>query len=226
MVRSDVVVLIPAFREASTIAQVVEEARQYADVIVVDDCSPDRTAELAANAGAVVLKNVTNLGYEGSLNRGLETLRDSGYRTVVTMDADGEHDPACLARFVKEIDAGAKLIVGIRKEPARFAEHLFCRYVRWRYGVSDVLCGMKAYDLDALKGIAFDARDSIGTALVIKMARRGISASEFAVNGKDRTDEPRFGNRLTANVKLMKSLIRLITEDISLWIQRSLQFER
>lgn len=66
MDRSRTAVLIPAFREGATIAAVVAAARRQAPVIVVDDASPDDTAAQAEAAGAILVRNTANLGYEAS----------------------------------------------------------------------------------------------------------------------------------------------------------------
>jgi len=92
---SRVIAVIPAFNEARTIAAVVAGVRaRVADVIVVDDHSMDATGEEAKRAGAIVLRNAANLGYDGSLNAGFAEAARRGAGIILTFDADGEHDPA------------------------------------------------------------------------------------------------------------------------------------
>ena len=90
---SRVVAVIPAFNEAKTIAAVVTDLRAHvADVIVVDDHSADATGEEAKRAGAIVVRNAANLGYDGSLNAGFAEAACRGAGIILTFDADGEHD--------------------------------------------------------------------------------------------------------------------------------------
>lgn len=90
---SDVWVVVPAFNEASTIAQVVSDLlSEFRNVLVVDDGSADATAAIAAIAGATVRRHAINLGQGAALETGLEFVRRRpGRNWVVTIDADGQH---------------------------------------------------------------------------------------------------------------------------------------
>jgi len=89
-----VAVLIPAFCEEKTVAGVVASARGYVrDVIVVDDASTDETAVRAEEAGAKVIRRSVNGGKGAALIEGFKYILDMGFDAVITMDADGLHDP-------------------------------------------------------------------------------------------------------------------------------------
>src|SRR5580700_11167181 len=122
-----VIAVIPAFNEAKTIAAVVAGVRAHvADVIVVDDRSTDATAEEAKRAGAIVLRNAANLGYDGSLNAGFAEAARRGADVFLTFDADGEHDPADLPRLIAPIAAdSADIVAGQCPRLASFAEKIF-----------------------------------------------------------------------------------------------------
>jgi glycosyltransferase involved in cell wall biosynthesis len=209
---SRVAVLIPAFREGETIGGIVIGARVYAPVIVVDDCSPDDTAMQATAAGATVTRNSQNLGYEGSLNRAFEIATGMGFEYAITMDADGEHDPALISEFCALlIGEHVPLVLGIRPRRQRIAEHLMCWYVRWRFGPHDILCGMKGYDLDLVKQNGrFDRSHSVGTELAINSIRRGTPFREVRIRGNARRGAPRFDNSVRANLRILAALWRLI----------------
>jgi glycosyltransferase involved in cell wall biosynthesis len=92
--RGAVLVVIPAFNEEANVASVVDEVQQHGlPALVVDDGSTDRTAEVAEQAGAVVLRLPVNLGVGGALRCAFRYAVAHGYRTVVQCDADGQHDP-------------------------------------------------------------------------------------------------------------------------------------
>ena len=148
MDRSRIAILIPAFREAATIGSIVRAAREHAEVIVVDDASPDETGAEAARAGAIVIRNETNLGYDGTLNRAFEEALARGFAYAITMDADGEHDPALVASFKSLLaDEGMPLVLGVRPHKQRFAEIVPGPYVRLRFVARDIPCAMQALHL-------------------------------------------------------------------------------
>lgn len=97
-----VAALIPAYREERFIADVVARTRaQLAELLVVDDGSPDRTAELARGAGAEVIVHEVNQGKGVALQTGLRTLAGRGVDFVLILDADGQHLPEEIPRFLE-----------------------------------------------------------------------------------------------------------------------------
>ena len=125
MVRSRVAIVIPAWNEAATISGVVKTALAHGIPIVVDDDSTDDTARLAKQAGAVVVSHERNRGYDEALNSGFKQAAASDHEIVITLDADGQHDPDLVAEFIDKIEAGADMVIGIRDHRQRLAEHLF-----------------------------------------------------------------------------------------------------
>ncbi|MDZ4368823.1 MAG: glycosyltransferase [Afipia sp.] len=218
MERHRTAVLIPAHREGGTISAVVAAAVRQARVIVVDDCSPDDTGVKAAAAGAVVVHNTVNLGYEGSLNRAFEKAMEMGFEFAITMDADGEHDPALIAMFRDILETGqVPLLLGVRPRKQRLAETIMGLYVKARFGVDDILCGMKGYDLRLFSDNGgFDRTGSIGTELALNSLRRGASFRQLPVSGTPRRDAPRFDRRWRANWRILRALVRLIGQDIAM----------
>ena len=96
-----VAVLIPAFCEEKTVADVVGPARAHLrDVIVVDDASTDETAARAEAAGATVIRRSENGGKGTALAEGFKAILEQGFDAVITMDADGFHDPDHIVTFL------------------------------------------------------------------------------------------------------------------------------
>ena len=111
---ADVVAVIPAYQAAPTIDTVVRATAAHLPVIVVDDGSTDATGGGAA-AGAEVLRQEPNQGKGAALRRGFRQALDEGAKAVLTLDADGQHDPACAPDFLAAWrDRGAPLIIGRR----------------------------------------------------------------------------------------------------------------
>jgi len=110
-----ILALIPAHDEAPRIGAVVRVAAAHLAVLVVDDGSGDATAELAEAAGARVLRQRPNQGKGAALRAGFARAIADGALAVITLDGDGQHDPAELPRFLgAEHEHPAELIVGAR----------------------------------------------------------------------------------------------------------------
>ncbi len=127
---SSVTVVIPAFNEELAIGDTVARIRAlYPDfeVIVVDDGSTDRTAQLAEQAGARVIRHPYNIGNGAAVKTGI---RAAGGELVVLMDGDGQHDPADISRLLAEAER-YDLVVGARTGDSQAS--LGRRVANWLY---------------------------------------------------------------------------------------------
>jgi glycosyltransferase involved in cell wall biosynthesis len=115
-----ILALVPAYEEGPRIGAVVSGALGHLPVLVVDDGSTDGTAAAAAAAGARVIRQVANQGKGAALRTGFRAALGEGVDAVVTLDADGQHDPAEIPRFLAAFGAAGaegprpELIVGQR----------------------------------------------------------------------------------------------------------------
>lgn len=108
--------LIPAYNESRHVAAVIQQAQRFMPVLVVDDGSTDDTAAQAEITGAIVLRQVPNQGKGAALMRGFRWAIDQGYEAVVMLDADGQHDPDEIPRFIQAYQSDkADLIIGQRQ---------------------------------------------------------------------------------------------------------------
>jgi glycosyltransferase involved in cell wall biosynthesis len=130
-----VLALIPAYNAAHLVGAVVRAARLFLPVLVVDDGSSDATAEAARAAGADVERQHPNQGKGAALQRGFGVALTGGYAGILTLDADGQHDPAEIPKFLAaRAETGADLIIGARD----FAQMPFVRRMsntigRWSF---------------------------------------------------------------------------------------------
>jgi glycosyltransferase involved in cell wall biosynthesis len=110
-----VIAVIPAYEEGPRIAGVVDATLPYLPVVVIDDGSTDDTADRAAAAGATVLRQDPNAGKGAALRRGFRYAIEMGVAAVVTLDADGQHDPAEIPAFLASFDESHPgLVIGQR----------------------------------------------------------------------------------------------------------------
>lgn len=110
-----ILALIPGYQEGPRIAAVVQGARVHLPVVVVDDGSTDDTALQAELAGATVLRQLPNAGKGAAIRLGFHHALERGAEAVITLDADGQHDPAEIPTFLAAFEAGRpELIIGRR----------------------------------------------------------------------------------------------------------------
>lgn len=155
--------VIPAYNEEAYIHGVVKETIKYVDiVIVVDNCSKDKTARIAEGAGAtVVTEHIQGAG--AATNRGIQVARSLGADVVVTIDADGQHSPMDIPRLVEpilkneyDVVFGSRFIHQGVIIPAyrKFGIQVITLCCNLYYGgkwATDAQCGLRAFSKFALK---------------------------------------------------------------------------
>jgi len=149
-------VVIPALNEEGTIAPIIESIRRFSNaaIYVVDDNSDDRTAEMARHAGATVLPLTNRLGAWGAMQTGLRLALREGHRLVVTMDADGQHDPAEIDSLIEPILMDeADVCIGTWPARASWARQMAWHLLRRTsgIGVQDLTSGFRAYGYKSLQ---------------------------------------------------------------------------
>ncbi|HZL84318.1 MAG TPA: glycosyltransferase family 2 protein [Candidatus Krumholzibacteria bacterium] len=135
-----ILALVPAYNEGARVRGVVEGARRHLPVLVVDDGSTDDTTAHAEGAGAELLRRPKNGGKGMALRDGFRHALTGGYDAVLTLDADGQHDPAEIPAFLQRFaESGADLIIGSRDfhhmpPVRRFANSLGRHLFSWAIG--------------------------------------------------------------------------------------------
>jgi dolichol-phosphate mannosyltransferase len=226
------VVVVPTYDEADNIGDLLTAIRASApdaDVIVVDDSSPDGTADVAEKAGAetgrveVVRRPVKDgLGnaYRDAFGRAI----NGGYDVIVTLDADFSHDPAVIPVLLGLVDDGADLAIGSRYVPGgatpnwpayRLALSRYGnRYAGWMLGLQlrDATSGFRAYRSELLSDIRYETTRSNGYAFMTELAYR---ASAYRADVREHpitfTDRERGASKMSALI-IVESMLR-----VTLW---------
>lgn len=161
-----VAVVLPVYNEVTTVAEVVRAVHGYhtGPVIVIDDGSTDGTGEVLATLGdATVVSHAENRGYGRSLTDGFSRALADGAEVVVTMDCDGQHEPAHIPGFVRalgscDIVSGSRYlpqspVVGVAPPQRRDVNRRVTAVINAATGwtLTDAFCGFKAYRADALR---------------------------------------------------------------------------
>ena len=199
MFRSDrPVILIPAHNEEATVGAIVALVRDLwsCPVVVIDDCSVDATARIARAAGATVLPLILQLGAWGAIQAGLRYALRKGYRAAVTLDADGQHEPAYIGELLEPLSAGrTDVAIGAFPERASRSRRIAWAYFRWLTGLrlEDITSGFRAYNHAAMTVLAsgeaslLDYQD-VGVLLILR--HKGLRIVEVPVSMQPRALGP------------------------------------
>ena len=183
---SKICVVIPAYNAAQTIRDVIKGSLQYvSDVIVADDGSTDNTADIAAEAGARVILIEKNFGKGNALKALFRKAIDEGYDAVISVDADGQHDPADIPRFIEShYNCPESVIVGsrmhdIHKIPrGRYnSMHVARFYVSLGANqfIEDTQCGFRLYPLSTVRNILLTTEQYVTeTEFLLKAGDSGV----------------------------------------------------
>ncbi|HNP15489.1 MAG TPA: polyprenol monophosphomannose synthase [Terrimesophilobacter sp.] len=207
----DTLVVVPTFNERGSLASLIGRLRQTvtgADVLIVDDSSPDGTGELAdslaaADSAITVLHRPKKEGLGRAYLAGFQHALDSGYRFIVEIDADGSHDPADLSAMLVLAQDGADLVLGSRwipggavlnwPWPRRMISRAGNSYARKVLAsqIRDLTSGFRVFRSDALAAVDFTSVASQGYCFQIELAwlfeRSGLVVAEYPITFIERS---------------------------------------
>ena len=219
------VILMPAFEEEENIGKVVPRipktiAGAPAVTLVIDDGSGDDTAKVAAEAGAIVVRNPFNRGGGAALRLGYDAAVVLKPKVVVTMDADGQHQPEEIEQLVAPIMEGkADIIVGSRVLGTREKDslvrwagiHIFNGVINLLMGanITDCSSGFRAFRLEAIRGLNL-VQDQYHTAeLIIVAAKAGLVIKEEPIHiSKRLSGTSKKGANLFYGFRFLRTVIK------------------
>ncbi len=196
------IAIVPALNEAGNVGRVIAEIRAFdsgLEVVVIDDGSADRTAEVAAEAGAHVVRLPFNLGIGGAVQTGFRYAFEHGYDLAVRVDGDGQHDPAQLGLILEPVLNGdADIVVGSRFAGAggyrssrsrrvgiRLLAGVVSALVRQR--VTDTTSGFQALNRDGIRLFAADyPHDYPEVEATVMVVKHRLRLAEVPVSMRER----------------------------------------
>ena len=211
------IAIVPAFNEEKTIKKVIINLRRYVkNVIVIDDASKDCTYKISKKLKAIVLKNKKNLGPDKSIEKGIRKAGALNYKFIITFDADDQHPYHQIPKFLSLIkNKKADIVVGERKNFPRLSEYLFSFYSNYKINVADPINGFKAFKYEIIRKIGyFDKYNSLTSEILFNSYKNKYKIVSVPIRVKKRFDTPRIGGLIKSNVKIMRSLILTILENM------------
>lgn len=218
-------VIVPAWNEEQNVGLTVREilaADPAYDVVVVDDGSEDATAEIARSAGATVLTLPFNMGVGGAMKTGFTYAKRHGYRHAVQVDADGQHNPADIAKVVgglevADISIGARFAEvggyvarGPRRWAMRFLASVLSRVTRTR--LTDVTSGFRAANSRAIdQYVRYYPAEYLGDTIdsLVAAAHAGLNVTQVPVAMRPRMHGRPSQGPIGSTVYLFRSLFAL-----------------
>jgi glycosyltransferase involved in cell wall biosynthesis len=192
--------LIPAYNAGKTVGAVVSGTRRFVkQVFVIDDGSTDDTHDRAARAGATVIRHGSNRGKGEALKTGFRLLVERGFDAVLTLDADGQHDPDDIPRLLARYARGdAGIVIGSRMAEraniprVRLIPNLVGNFFIARASgrpIEDSQCGMRVYAAAVLKTITLiTSRFDTEAEALIKAGKAGFTFAFVPIPAIYRTD--------------------------------------
>ncbi len=188
-----ITVIIPALNEEISIGSMVIKTKKYANhVIVVDDGSTDNTAEIAQIAGADVIRHYKNKGKGEALKTGFHAACQNGTKIIVTIDADGQHDPSEIPKVIEPIlSREFDMVIGSRYLNGnsiplyrRFGQKILDRATNMNSGifVTDTQSGFRAFAINTVSVFRFEKNGfSIESDMLTEAADAGLKIKEVDI---------------------------------------------
>jgi len=212
---------MPAFNEERSVVRMVLGCKKYVDcVIVVDDGSSDATAELAASAGAHVVRHEWNAGYGAALRTCFETAREMGAQRLVIIDADGQHDPDEIPKLLQPLERGVDLVIGSRFCNGNGQEVPSYRKVGMKVldvttnflgglSITDTQSGFRAYGKRAIDCICIDDDGmSAGSEILLQAKDNRLKVEEVEIHCSYEVERASKQNPVSHGVKVMLILLQ------------------
>jgi glycosyltransferase involved in cell wall biosynthesis len=205
-------IILPCLNEAQSLQPVLTQLKTHypdAEIIVVDDGSTDESAEIAAQAGAKVVRHPYSKGNGAAIKSGVRAAKGD---YLVFMDADGQHDPQDIERLLAEFAQGYDMIVGARGAKSQASFGRFCAnsfynwFAGWMVGhpIADLTSGFRAVMADKFKEFLYLLPNAFSYPTTITMAffRAGYSVAYIPIVAHTRIGK--------SHIKLLRDGIRFL----------------
>lgn len=223
-------ILTTAFNEASTLPKLIQEMPGNYDLYIVDDGSEDDTELIGRRNGAKVLRHCVNLGQGYAFITGMKAIvtnKKKRYDYIVFLDADGQHNPLEIPKFIEkaerfhyDIIVGSR-ILGSNYKGAPFLRRTFLPFYNkiinklTGYHMTDAMCGFRCFRVEAMQKVLhiFDEMlepQYLASEMFIRFSKEGLSVGEMAINMQERY----MGNSYKGTIRYGWGILRSIIKTI------------
>lgn len=221
-----VLVCIPAFNEAKSIADVIIKSKKYADgVIVYDDGSTDGTYEVANSVGASVIRNPENKGYGVALRSLFQAAKEQNADIMVTLDSDGQHNPDQIPQLIEPLlEQRFDMVIGSRfldsngkeKVPRyrSFGIKTITKLTRAASysGITDSQSGFRAYNRNALSKInLFEDGMSVSVEILLRAKEKNLLTTEVPIKINYDVKDTSTHNPISHGVGVLYSVLQFVS---------------
>jgi glycosyltransferase involved in cell wall biosynthesis len=183
-------VVIPAHNEERKLADILAGVQKHnVEIVVVDDGSTDQTSVIAKQEGVMVLKHRVNLGKGAALKTGCDYAIREGAKRIVVIDADGQHDPKDIPRFLSSLE-DKDIVFSYRKRSKKmpfvlkFGNTVINTTLRSLYGmkIRDSQCGFRSFRADTYRKVRWQARDYfMETEMIVNTGKRKLRYRQIPI---------------------------------------------
>jgi Glycosyltransferases involved in cell wall biogenesis len=211
---------IPCYNEELAIASLVLKSKKYVDeVVVIDDGSTDDTAQIAQEAGAVVIKHSTNKGYGAALKSCFSYARSSNFDLMIILDGDGQHDPDFIPVFLNRFEENnTDIVIGSRflnndktiplyRTAGMKVLDTFTK-MAGNVTTTDSQCGYRGYNRKAIQSI--DIREETmgaGSEILTQAKNLDLHISEVPIKVRYDVENPSSQNPFAHGFDVINSII-------------------
>jgi len=187
-------VIIPAHNEEKRINEVIYRARkQTQNIIVVDDGSKDQTAQIAEESGARIIKHKVNLGKGAALKTGCDAALKLNAEAMTLIDADNQHNPEEIPKFIEKLEKGCDIVFGVRKTNGLnkkmplamlIGNKILTKIINalLKINVTDTQSGFRAFTKEAYLKIKWSSSDYfVETEMLINSVNKKLKYAEIPI---------------------------------------------
>ena len=209
-------IVIAAYNEEKTISNVIKDIKKqgYNNIVVVDDGSKDKTYKIAKKENIIVLKHIINLGKGAAIKTGCEYSIKRGAEILILMDADGQHEPKEIPKFLEKIKK-TDIVFGYRKfnknmpkilKIGNLGLNLFTKLL-FKINLRDTQSGYKAIKTRIYKKIKWASNDySMETEIIAKVGKNKLKYSQIPI--KTIYLDKSKGTTIKEGIKILKNMIK------------------
>lgn len=190
--RIRVCAIIPAYDEAKTIAEIVQETKKYVDMVfVVDDGSTDNTAQVAQQNGAQVIRHRVNRGIGAAQQSGYDAAINNEFDYIVQLDSDGQHNPKHILEML-EVAKECDMVIASRFLNKSYRSYPFFRRLGVSFftlvanllthvGITDVTSGYRVYRTESLRKLSRISSRHWAVEQTLEVGKKGFKIKEVSV---------------------------------------------